>query len=511
MEECVPYMTIEYCMEEMPSNLVRTMWSDDFHMFRLFPQVDRIQTSSLNPDANEFRPMGAAASTESANGPFIIDSWQTLQTRPLHDSWWNQKLESVMNCIDVYWNEGHLFSVINTPFCVKSCRRCVTLCQASILTGRGGEENHSKYKEGSIKVDRMISIDDLEASKVMFTLTQTKWWKKRHVCCIERETVPCCIYGRREWRYQHEGQRQRDTGSWRPPTIFLHSVSVSFDRFSSPDVILCTVWMCFVLSMIVDVDRFISPFCIAEGFFLSHSMTVSGRKASPQLSCLLGVDHVSDIFFPFFSGSKQEKVVRTLMWMFVLNFFTPSEERNKILFFFKETGPREYSRHSFLHSLSLSLSFFHSSFLSWVGNISAKSCCTMLETNIDILFFSPLLRQCLSNKSTLDERSSPLTLCSLSPSVSFFYCRYPHVEGEKSTMSSTDASKATYVHAPERFLSAGTNHTSPNESTASTRTTEISINGNSYVNAPSPSSITSSSTLEHPLRYRPCSSRSKLT
>lgn len=83
-----------------------------------------------------------------------------------------------MNCIDVYWNEGHLFSVINTPFCIKSCRRCVTLCQASILVGRGGEENHPKYKEGSIKVDRMILIDDLEASKVMFTLTQTKWWKK---------------------------------------------------------------------------------------------------------------------------------------------------------------------------------------------------------------------------------------------------------------------------------------------------------------------------------------------
>ena len=111
-----------------------------------------------------------------------------------------------------------------------------------------------------------------------------------------------------------------------------------------------------------------------------------------------------------------------------------------------------------------------------------------------------------------ETQNFPLTLScglSLSASSSLFCSRYELVDRVKTNMSSVDASKGTYNQSSEKFLPTGTNHTSPNASTSSTRTTEISINGNSYVNTPSPSSIASSSTMEHPLRYRPCSSRSK--
>jgi hypothetical protein len=75
-----------------------------------------------------------------------------------------------------------------------------------------------------------------------------------------------------------------------------------------------------------------------------------------------------------------------------LKFFSHWKKEIKS-FFFKTMRPREYFTALFFsfHSLPsiLSLHFM------WDGRVSPKSCCMMLTTNIDILFFL-LFLQCLS-------------------------------------------------------------------------------------------------------------------
>lgn len=63
-------------------------------------------------------------------------------------------------------------------------------------------------------------------------------------------------------------------------------------------------------------------------------------------------------------------------------------------------------------------------------------------------------------------------------------------------------SKASCKHSCEKCLSPSTGNFSLDESDASIRTTDMNINGNSYVNTPSPSSIASTSSNDRSFKYR---------
>ena len=123
-------------------------------------------------------------------------------------------------------------------------------------------------------------------------------------------------------------------------------------------------WMCFVvLSMLVDVDRFISPFCIAEGFFpFTFSRCIEEKSISAAIVSAPCWSWVWHFFFLSSQGVRKRRLFEPLCRC-LSSIFTPLEERNKILSFFKKTEPREYSRHSSLYSLSRSFILSHSSFL----------------------------------------------------------------------------------------------------------------------------------------------------
>ncbi len=67
-------------------------------------------------------------------------------------------------------------------------------------------------------------------------------------------------------------------------------------------------------------------------------------------------------------------------------------------------------------------------------------------------------------------------------------------------MSSVNISKTSCKHSCDKCLSPGTCNISLDESDLSVRTNDI--NGNSYVNTPSPSSIASTSTTDRPQKSR---------
>jgi len=69
-------------------------------------------------------------------------------------------------------------------------------------------------------------------------------------------------------------------------------------------------------------------------------------------------------------------------------------------------------------------------------------------------------------------------------------------------MSSINVSKSSCKHSCDKCLSPGTNNLSLDENDLPIRTNDININGNSYVNTPSPSSIASTSTNDPPFKYR---------
>jgi hypothetical protein len=75
-------------------------------------------------------------------------------------------------------------------------------------------------------------------------------------------------------------------------------------------------------------------------------------------------------------------------------------------------------------------------------------------------------------------------------------------------MASSGASKRSHKHSYEKCLSPGASNISLDESDVSVRTNDINMNANSYANTPSPSSITSNSTINHSFKYRRSTSRS---
>jgi hypothetical protein len=69
-------------------------------------------------------------------------------------------------------------------------------------------------------------------------------------------------------------------------------------------------------------------------------------------------------------------------------------------------------------------------------------------------------------------------------------------------MSSVTVSKSPCKHSCDKCLSPGTNNISLDEGDIAIRTSDININGNSYVNTPSPSSIESTSTNDPSFKHR---------
>lgn len=70
-------------------------------------------------------------------------------------------------------------------------------------------------------------------------------------------------------------------------------------------------------------------------------------------------------------------------------------------------------------------------------------------------------------------------------------------------MSSINLPKSSYKHPYGKSVSPTSNNISHDESELSVRTNETPTPGNSYTNTPSPSSIASTSTINHrPRRHR---------
>jgi hypothetical protein len=76
-------------------------------------------------------------------------------------------------------------------------------------------------------------------------------------------------------------------------------------------------------------------------------------------------------------------------------------------------------------------------------------------------------------------------------------------------MASIGTSKTSCKHPCDKCLSPGASNIILDESDASSRTNDIKMNGNTYENTPSPSSIVSTSTINHSFKYRRSSSRRK--